>query len=318
MTIHFGFSLQGRGVLAGKDAITTLAKRAEGLGYDSIWVTDRMLIPIQSRSAYPYSPTGAFPLGPDEPWLEPLTAVTYLATVTERINVGTSVLVIPYRNPVFTAKALATADYLSGGRVILGTGVGWWREEFTALGIPFEDRAARTVEYLRIMKEIWTKPRVAFEGRFARIAEAGGVRPHPAHQPHIPIWIGGHSDGALRRVVAVGDGWHPLGLRPPVSLHPPEMAAKVRQLRDMAAAAGRDPAGITISFKAPLKFEEAPGARTPLAGALSQIVEDLQAYVAAGVQHFVLDFSVAAVPAMLDVLERFAAEVRPKVGDATH
>jgi alkanesulfonate monooxygenase SsuD/methylene tetrahydromethanopterin reductase-like flavin-dependent oxidoreductase (luciferase family) len=168
------------------------------------------------------------------------------------------------------------------------------------------------------MKEIWTKPRVAFEGRFARIAEAGGVRPHPAHQPHIPIWIGGHSDGALRRVVAVGDGWHPLGLRPPVSLHPPEMAAKVRQLRDMAAAAGRDPAGITISFKAPLKFEEAPGARTPLAGALSQIVEDLQAYVAAGVQHFVLDFSVAAVPAMLDVLERFAAEVRPKVGDATH
>jgi probable F420-dependent oxidoreductase len=318
MIIHFGFSLQGRGVLAGKEAITTLARRAEALGYDSIWVTDRMLIPVQSRSAYPYSPTGAFPLGPDEPWLEPLTAVTYLASITERINVGTSVLVIPYRNPVFTAKALATADYLSGGRVILGAGVGWWREEFTALGIPFEDRAARTVEYLRIMKEIWTKPRVAFEGRFARIAEAGGVRPHPARQPHIPIWIGGHSDGALRRVVAVGDGWHPLGLRPPVSLHPPEMGAKVRQLRDMAAAAGRDPAAITISFKAPLKFEEAPGTRTPLAGSPSQIVEDLQAYVTAGVQHFVLDFSVAAVPAMIAVLERFAADVRPKVGDPSH
>jgi probable F420-dependent oxidoreductase len=318
MIIHFGFSLQGRGVLAGKEAITTLARRAEALGYNSIWVTDRMLIPVQSRSAYPYSPTGAFPLGPDEPWLEPLTAVMYLASITERINVGTSVLVIPYRNPVFTAKALATADYLSGGRVILGTGVGWWREEFTALGIPFEDRAARTVEYLRIMKEIWTKPRVAFEGRFARIAEAGGVRPHPARQPHIPIWIGGHSDAALRRVVAVGDGWHPLGLRPPVTLHPPEMASKVRQLRDMAVAAGRDPAAITISFKAPLKFEEAPGTRTPLAGSPSQIVEDLQAYVAAGVQHFVLDFSVAVVPAMLDVLERFAADVRPKVGEPSH
>jgi len=111
-------------VLAGRDAITTLARRAEALAYDSIWVTDRMLIPVQSRSAYPYSPTGAFPLGPDEPWLEPLTAVTYLDTITERINIGTSVLVIPYRNPVFTAKALATADYLSGGRVILGAGVG--------------------------------------------------------------------------------------------------------------------------------------------------------------------------------------------------
>ncbi len=317
MTVQFGFSLQGRGVLAGREAITTLAKRAEALGYDSVWVTDRMLIPVQSRSAYPYSPTGAFPLGPDEPWLEPLTAVTYLASITERINVGTSVLVIPYRNPIFTAKALATADYLSGGRVILGAGIGWWREEFAALGVPFEDRAARTVEYLRIMKEIWTKPRVAFEGRFARIAEAGGVRPHPARQPHTPIWIGGHSDAALRRVVEVGDGWHPLGLRPPVSLHPPEMAARVRRLRDMAAAAGRDPATITISFKAPLKFQEAVAAgRAPLSGSPREIVEDLQAYVAAGVQHFVLDFSVPTLPEMRDVLERFAVDVRPQAGGA--
>ncbi|KRT66588.1 MAG: luciferase-like protein, partial [Candidatus Rokubacteria bacterium CSP1-6] len=261
--------------------------------------------------------TGAFPLGPDEPWLEPLTAVTYLATITERINVGTSVLVIPYRNPIFTAKALATADYLSGGRVILGAGVGWWREEFAALGVPFEDRAPRTVEYLKIMKEIWTKPRVAFEGRFARIAEAGGVRPHPARQPHIPIWIGGHSEAALRRVVEVGDGWHPLGLRPPVSLYPPEMAARVRRLRDVAAAAGRDPATITISFKAPLKFQEAVAAgRAPLSGSPREIVEDLQAYVAAGVQHFVLDFSVPTLPEMRDVLERFAVDVRPQAGGA--
>ena len=317
MTVRFGFSLQGRGVLAGREAITTLAKRAEALGYDSVWVTDRMLIPVQSRSAYPYSPTGAFPLGPDEPWLEPLTAVTYLATITERINVGTSVLVIPYRNPIFTAKALATADYLSGGRVILGAGVGWWQEEFAALGVPFEDRAPRTVEYLKIMKEIWTKPRVAFEGRFARIAEAGGVRPHPARQPHIPIWIGGHSEAALRRVVEVGDGWHPLGLRPPVSLYPPEMAARVRRLRDVAAAAGRDPATITISFKAPLKFQEAVAAgRAPLSGSPREIVEDLQAYVAAGVQHFVLDFSVPTLPEMRDVLERFAVDVRPQAGGA--
>ena len=317
MTVRFGFSLQGRGVLAGREAITTLAKRAEALGYDSVWVTDRLLIPVQSRSAYPYSPTGAFPLGPDEPWLEPLTAVTYLATITERINVGTSVLVIPYRNPIFTAKALATADYLSGGRVILGAGVGWWQEEFAALGVPFEDRAPRTVEYLKIMKEIWTKPRVVFDGRFARIAEAGGVRPHPARQPHIPIWIGGHSEAALRRTVEVGDGWHPLGLRPPVSLHPPEMAARVRRLRDMAAAAGRDPAPITISFKAPLKLQEVvAGGRAPLSGSPREIVEDLQAYVAAGVQHFVLDFSVPTMPEMRDVLERFAVDVRPQVGEA--
>jgi probable F420-dependent oxidoreductase len=316
MTTQFGFSLQGRGVLAEREAISTLATRAEALGYDSVWVTDRLLIPVESKSPYPYSPTGAFPLGPDEPWLEALTAVTYLATITQRISVGTSVLVIPYRNPVFTAKALATADYLSGGRIILGAGAGWWREEFQGVGVPFEDRAARTVEYLRIMKEVWSKPRVAFEGRFLRIAESGGVRPHPARRPHIPIWIGGHSEGALRRVVEVADGWHPLGLRPPVALHPPEMAAKVRRLRELAAAAGRDPAAITITFKGPVKFEEGTGgggARTPLAGSPAQIVEDLQDYVAAGVQHFVLDFSVPTPPAMLEVLERFAADVRPHV-----
>ena len=312
MTIRFGFSLQGRGALADRDAITAVAKRAEALAFDSIFVTDRLLIPVRSTSAYPYSATGAFPLGPDEPWLEPLTAVTYLAAITERIAVGTSVLVIPYRNPVVTAKALATADHLSGGRVILGAGAGWWREEFAALGVPFEDRAARTVEYLRLMKEIWTQPRVAFEGRFARVAEAGGTRPHPARR--IPIWIGGHSDAALRRVVEVADGWHPLGLRPPVKLYPAEMAAAVRRLRDMAAAARRDPAGITITFKGPLKFDPAaPRDRTPLSGSPAQIAEDLAAYVAAGVEHFVLDFSVPTIPEMLEVLERVAADVRPRV-----
>jgi probable F420-dependent oxidoreductase len=314
MTIQFGFSLTGRGPLADREAITRLAKRAEALGYDSIWVTDRLLIPVDSGSRYPYSPTGAFPLGPDEPWLEPLTALTYLATITERIRVGTSVLVIPYRNPVFTAKALASADSLSGGRVILGAGVGWWREEFAALGVPFEERASRTVESLTIMKQIWTKPRVAFQGRFARIAEAGGVRPHPAQPGGIPIWIGGHSEAALRRVVEVGDGWHPLGLRPPVALHPPEMAAKVRRLRDLAREARRDPAAITISFKAPVAFQDGAGAgRSPLAGSPAQIVEDLRAYVAAGVEHFVLDFSVPTAPQMAEVLERFAREVRPHV-----
>jgi alkanesulfonate monooxygenase SsuD/methylene tetrahydromethanopterin reductase-like flavin-dependent oxidoreductase (luciferase family) len=128
---------------------------------------------VATTTAYPYSVTGAFPLGPDEPWLECLTAVTYLATVTRRIRVGTSVLVIPYRHPIVTARALATADYLSGGRVILGVGIGWWREEFEALGVPFEERAARTVEALRLMREIWTKPRVAFAGRFWQVRERG-------------------------------------------------------------------------------------------------------------------------------------------------
>jgi probable F420-dependent oxidoreductase len=260
---------------------------------------------VAATTAYPYSATGAFPLGPDEPWLEALTAVTYLATITERIRVGPSVLVIPYRPPIPTAKALATAHYLSGGRVILGAGIGWWREEFAAVGAPFEERARRTVEALKLMKQIWTQPRVSLPG----VGEVGGLKPQPAGG--IPIWIGGHTDAALSRVVEVGDGWHPLGLRPPVELHPPELAARVRRLRELAAAAGRDPASITVAFKAPVRFDGS--ARSPLAGTPEQIAADLRAYVAAGVRHFVLDFSVTTVPAMVEVLERFAAEVRGKI-----
>ncbi len=161
------------------------------------------------------------------------------------------------------------------------------------------------------MKEIWTKPRVAFEGRFWRVPEAGGVRPYPVQKPHIPIWIGGHSEAALKRVVAIADAWHPLGLRPPVTLHPPEMAAAVRRLRAFASAAGRDPREITITFKGPVKLDAAaPKDRAPLTGSSSQIAEDLSAYVAAGVEHFVLDFSVPTVPEMLEVLERFASDIR--------
>jgi probable F420-dependent oxidoreductase len=313
MSIGFGWSLTGRGLLAGREAITTLARRADGLQYDSIWVTDRLLIPTRPTAAYPYSDTGAFPLGPDEPWLEALTAVTYLATVTERIRVGTSVLVIPYRNPLHVARALATADHLSGGRVILGAGIGWWREEFQGLGVPFADRAARTVAALRLMKEAWTRTRLTLPD----VGEVGGLRPHPVQRPHIPIWIGGHSDAALRRVVEVGDGWHPLGLRPPVRLEPPELGVRARRLAALAEAAGRDPATITIAFKAPVRFEARPASPRPLlTGAPAQIVDDLAAYVAAGVHHFVLDFTVPTVDAMVEVLERFAAEVRPAVREA--
>ena len=137
--------------------------------------------------------------------------------------------------------------------MILGAGIGWWREEFEALGVPFEDRAARTVEALRLMREIWTRPRVTFEGRFWQVREAGGVRPQPVQRPHIPIWIGGHSDAALRRVVEVADGWHPLGLRPPVTLHPGGARRRaVRRLRELASAAGRDPAEIVVAFKGPV------------------------------------------------------------------
>lgn len=313
--MKFGFSVQGRGALADRDTITAVATRADSLGYDSIWVTDRLLIPVNSAAPYPYAESGRLPIGPDEPWLEPLTALTYLGTVTRQIKVGTSVLVVPYRNPVITAKALATLDYLLRGRVIFGAGAGWFTEEFGIAGAPFEQRGAMTIEYLRVMKKIWTESRITFAGRFITIPESGGVRPHPVQQPHIPIWIGGHSDAALRRVVEIADGWHPLGLRPPVRLEPDEMADRVKRLHDLAAAAGRNPADITISFKAPLRLDDRAGAGggPPLAGPPAKIADDLAAYAAAGVEHFVFDFPSPTLPEMIGLLERFAADVRPRL-----
>jgi alkanesulfonate monooxygenase SsuD/methylene tetrahydromethanopterin reductase-like flavin-dependent oxidoreductase (luciferase family) len=143
------------------------------------------------------------------------------------------------------------------------------------------------------------------------------VRPHPVQQPRIPIWIGGHSDAALRRVVDVADGWHPLGLRPPVMLHPDELASRVGRLRELASKAGRDPAEIVVAFKAPFAFRDAPGRdRALLTGSPAQLVEDLQAYVAAGARHFVLDFSVPTPSQMTEAMERFAADVRPHVRGA--
>lgn len=313
MKLAFGVSLQGRGVLADRDVLTTLARRAEALGYDSIFVTDRLLIPVHSATRYPYSPTGTFPLGPDEPWLEPLTALTYLATITSRVKVGTSVLVLPYRHPVHVAKAVATADYLSGGRVILGVGIGWWREEFQALGIPFEERAARTMEALALLKVLWTQPRVRFQGRFYRLDEAGGVLPHPVQRPHVPIWIGGHSDGALQRVAAIADGWHPLALRPPVRLDPEELSTRLRRLRTLATAAGRDPEAITVALKAPVTLRDGAASTGPLDGPPARVADDLRRYAAVGVRHFVLDFTVTNPSEMVETLDRFAQEVRPLV-----
>lgn len=155
---------------------------------------------------------------------------------------------------------------------------------------------------------------IQFAGRDWQVRQAGGMRPQPVQRPHIPIWIGGHSDAALRRVVEVADGWHPLGLRPPVALHPTELAERARRLAKLAAAAGRDPRELVIAFKAPFAFREDAGRdRPPLTGSPAQIVEDLQAYVAAGVRHFVLDFAVPVPAHMVEAMERLAADVRPHV-----
>ncbi|MFQ5899405.1 MAG: LLM class F420-dependent oxidoreductase [Candidatus Methylomirabilia bacterium] len=316
--MHFGFPLPGRGPLAKPDIVLKLAQTADRLRYSSIFVTDHVVLPLASRSAYPYDPSGQFPGGARQDYLEPLTLLGHLAAATKKIRLGTSVLVVPYRNPVVTAKMLATLDVLSGGRVILGAGVGWLEEEFVALSSPpFSERGRVTAEYLSLMRECWTKEQIRFEGQYYRVSDVVCL-PKPIQPGGIPIWIGGHTHAALRRTGELADGWHPIGLRPPAQLTPDEYAEKARQVRAWAQKAGRDPGAITLTFRAPMavwpKRSKAPaGDRQLFQGTAQEVIADIRRYQALGITHFVFDFTVPDLKHMLATMERFADEVRPKV-----
>ena len=319
--MDFGFSLPGRGPLAGPETVLKLATKAESLRYSSVFVTDHVVLPASmARSVYPYSVTRALPGGAAQDYLEPLAMLAWLAHVTTRIRIGTSVLVIPYRNPLVTAKALATIDQLSKGRVILGAGVGWLREEFEALGAPpFEERGAVTDEYLRLMRTTWTTDPVTFEGRYYTVRDVHAL-PKPV-QRSIPIWIGGHTDAAVRRAGALGDGWHPLGQRPPAMVLPDEYAAKVKLIHAAAQRAGRDPKSITLTLRTPMdvraKGVKAPAGDRPLfQGTAAEVIGDVKAYQTLGVTHFVFDPVVHDLKLVLANMERFAHDVRPKVARA--
>jgi len=317
--LEFGFSLPGRGPLAKPDLVLKIALKAESLRYASVFVTDHVVLPVSAaRSVYPYAPTGQFPGGARQDYLDPLAMLGYLARATTRIRLGTSVLVIPYRHPLAVAKTLATVDVLSGGRVILGAGAGWLREEFEALGAPpFAERGAVTDEYLRVMRLAWTTDPLTFSGRYCRI-DAVHALPKPVQRDGIPVWIGGHTPAAVRRAATLGDGWHPIGLRPPATLVPDEYAASVKQLHAWAAQAGRDPAAIALTFRAPMEVRssraKAPGGDRPLfQGTAAEVVGDLRRYEALGVSHVVFDPVRPELRAVLDNMARFADEVRPNL-----
>ena len=317
--MHFGFSLPGRGPLASPDPILKLATAAESLRYSSLFVTDHVVLPASmARSTYPYSASGQLPGGAAQDYLEPLVMLGWLARVTKKIRLGTSVLVVPYRNPVVVAKMLATVDRLSNGRVILGAGVGWLREEFEALAAPpFEQRGDVTDEYLKLMRAAWTTDPLSFEGRHYTIRAAHAL-PKPVQRGGIPIWIGGHTDAAIKRAGTLGDAWHPIALRPPGLLFPDEYRMRVKQLHGWAQRAGRNPKSITLSVRVPMEVRspraKAPAGDRPLfQGTPTEVATDIRAYQALGVTHFVFDPTVADLKATLANMARFAHDVRPKV-----
>jgi probable F420-dependent oxidoreductase len=318
--MEFGVSLPGRGPLATPESILQLATKADTLRYDSLFVTDHVVLPASmARSVYPYSSTGQLPGGAAQDYLEPLAVLAWLAHVTQRIRIGTSVLVVPYRNPIVTAKTLATVDRLSNGRVILGAGVGWLREEFEALATPpFEARGAVTDEYLRLMRAAWTTDPVRFEGKHYTVRDVHAL-PKPVQRGGIPIWIGGHTDAAVKRAATLGDAWHPIALRPPGLLLPDEYATRVKQLHAWAQRAGRDPKAVTLTVRVPMevrpKAAKAPAGDRPMfQGTATEVLADIRVYQALGVTHFVFDAAHPDLDSVLQNMDRFANDVRPKTG----
>jgi probable F420-dependent oxidoreductase len=290
--LRIGCHLPVWGPGATREALITLARRVEALGFDSVWASDHVVIPTQIRSRYPYNATGDFPLPATANFLEPLTALAVVAGATERVQLGTTVLVLPHRHPVLAAKALATLDHLAPGRVILGAGVGWMREEIELLGAPFDRRGAWTDEAIRIMRACWQQERVSFRGEFFTFPEVG-FAPRPA-RGSIPIWIGGHTPRAMRRVAELGDGWHAAFATPAV------MREGLDRLRAACDTAGRDPATITLSVRMGLP------AKRPAA----EVLDELKALRDVGVSHVIVETRVTDVDDSTRILERFVSEVR--------
>ena len=301
-----------RGAMATPAHLLRFAQTSEALGFDAIWTSDHIVVPTNVQSFYPYHPEGQMPFVPSEPYWEPLVVLTYLAAVTQRVRLGTSVLILPYRNPIFMAKALATLDVLSQGRITLGVGVGWMEEEFKALGLDtYARRGAYSDECLRIFRTLWTEADPVFDGEFHQFANLK-CEPKPVQAGGIPIWVGGHTPQAIRRAARLGDGWQPIVQRPPADLPPEELRVKIAALHELAEAHGRQPQSIALALGAAVQFSDGPRAGY-FRGSVAQIVEGIQQYQEIGVQDFRFDFPSASPEGTLQAMERFAAEVRPHI-----
>ena len=313
--MRYGFYLPTRGAGATPASLIRLVAAGEDLGFHSVVIADHIVFPVTIGSKYPYSLTGAFPGDGDA--LEQLTLMAFIAARTERLRLVTSVMILPHRNPVLAAKMIATIDVLSEGRVTVGVGVGWLEEEFQALSAPaFARRGAVSNEFLEIFKKLWTETPATHSGEFYRF-EALRCLPLPAQKPHPPIWIGGHSQAALKRVARYGDGWHPVGANPAVPLAPTELAGLIDQLRRLVAAEGRDFEALTISFKAPRYDPGAPvrGAdRRPFTGTGAQLIDDIRTYQSLGVSELIFDFRSDSVDQSIAAMEQFATDIMASAG----
>jgi probable F420-dependent oxidoreductase len=238
--VKIGIMFSNAGPLAHPETAGALARLAEEAGIESLWTVEHVVVPAGYESTYPYSKDGRMPGGEDVDIADPLVWLAWVGAQTSRIRLATGILILPQRNPLVLAKEVATLDRLTGGRVTLGVGIGWLREEFDVLGVPFEERAARTEEHIQVLRAAWTQESPTFEGRFASFRGAKSY-PKPAQEGGVPIVVGGHSEGAARRAGRLGDGFFPGSGSVEATAH------LVGVMRKAAEEAGRDPDGIEIT-----------------------------------------------------------------------
>jgi probable F420-dependent oxidoreductase len=309
---RFGLDVGIYGPLAEPKRILALAERAESCGFGSIWVADHVAFPLATTSPYPYSATGDFPARLGDPLMEPIATLGVLVGVTRRVRIGTAVLVMPYRNPVLLARMLVTLDHFSGGRIVLGAGVGWLAEEFAALGAPdFQRRGRVTDEYLAIFKAIAAGGPVSYRGQsyaFDPIHSAPGA----VQRPHPPILIGGISEAALRRVARHGDGWLA------VSAGPARLRQCLARLARLAAEAGRRFEDLSLAYKLFLRLGEqrGEGAREIGSGSTAQVAGDVRLLTALGFRTIIVRFGAGNAAALGDEIDRFTHEIAPAASAA--
>ena len=298
--MKFGVTIPNNWGIEDPQQVLAFGPLAEELGYDSVWVMDHLFNDGYIRERLD-----------GKPYYNPLATLSYLAATTKNVLLGTSVLVLPYHNPIELAKYTATLDQMSGGRVTLGVGVGAMTEEFNALGISMKRRGSLTNECIAIMKELWTKEDPSYHSRRWNFSNLK-FSPKPLQKPHIPIWVGGASPGALQRAATMGAGWHPSGVVAE------DYSISRRNIQERAMAAGRDPESLTWSARVEVEAHGAPSSdraasRARISGSnVDQMIAGIAAYQTAGVEHVVLALNTGEVARITDLMETISQRVIPE------
>lgn len=291
--MDFGITIPNFGKYADKDEILKIAASAQELGFESMWVSDHVVIPDSHQ-------------GFGNVFYDPFITLAYVAAHTCDIRLGTSVIVLPYRNPAVLAKMISTLDKLSEGRVILGIGAGWLQKEFEALGVEFDQRGEMTDEYLEILKVLWTETDPSFRGKYLEFSDIKFL-PKPHQKPHPPIWVGGGSRKSIERAVIYGDGWHPVGLTPQ------ELTKKLAYVNELLDKYKKENFQISLRRNLEINKDKEIGSDDTLRGSIEKIVNGIKEYKKLGVNHLILNFLSGSSEGVLNSIRTFSKEIRPLI-----